>query len=97
MKPILYPKRNRMLSAGLALLLLVLLPLSGCRKGEDISGTTETGEPIILEHVYSGTTCPLPEGWSLNPAVRPLRNAESGLLTCCASLTEENEDTDGNL
>ncbi|MBQ3707333.1 MAG: hypothetical protein II889_05410 [Clostridia bacterium] len=89
-------KRTRILSALLALLLLLPATLAGCRKkAENDTGLTEDGEPIVLDHVYRGTAFPLPEKWTLNSSVPPLW--KDGVLTCLASMTEEHEDPDGNI
>ncbi len=89
-------KHTRILSAILALLLLLPAMLAGCgKKAKNDAGLTEDGEPVILEHVFRGTAFPLPEKWNLNTGVPPIW--KDGTLTCLASMTEEQEDTDGSI
>ena len=89
-------KHTRILSAILALLLLLPAMLGGCgKKAKNDAGLTEDGEPVILEHVFRGTAFPLPEKWNLNTGVPPIW--KDGTLTCLASMTEEQEDTDGSI
>ncbi len=81
-------KHTRILSAILALLLLLPAMLGGCKKGiqADTAGQAEKKdkqEDTILTHLYGGELYSAPDGMTMFTTVTP-HLTEDGGLVCCA-------------
>ena len=89
-------ERNKMKPTNaicVILALFIFLAAAGCGKGG--TAPDEKTEVRILEHVFRGTACSLPDDWELNPAMVPLWDAETEKLTFCAYRSDEYEDENG--
>ena len=87
-----------------ALLLCLLLPLSGCRRTEGAGGQTPSpeggdvssaAEAGVLTHVFRPESFAIPENYSFNGQILPRYDEEAGTLTYLAACWKSWEDENG--